>query len=637
MKKTSAETSDQERTRVLIDNAPESVLIFDVSKGQFIYFNQNAIDLFKYPPEVLYDKKPEDLSPAIINGADAAFLIRHYIEDALKGGNPAFEWKHIDCDGIHIPCEVRLVRFPPYDKQLIRASVSDLRAQKSLEDALKESESRLKLALKTTGLGYFDWHPNENKAHWDDRLYEIMGLPKGAPVEHIDYFFQCLHPEERQELVDDFKTALTPDATQTSFSRLSRFLIKGELKYFSLNGFLIRDHKGQIERIIGTIQDITERQLAEEKLALAKHRLSVITERFQISTNAAKVGIWDWDIKNNHLIWDETMMKLYGISRDIFEKTAIDWNTKIHPVDWPQAKEDMIAALKGEKDYNAEFRIIWPDQSVHYIKALGTVQRDENGMAIRMIGTNWDITKEKEAERQKIRARQLAIKNKELEQFAYVASHDLQEPLRTIIAFVGILRKQFDSLDANTNGHLELVAQAASRMNKLINGLLDYSLIGRNKELVLIDCNLLVQQILDDLTVQITETNAKIKTRHLPKLHGYETELRVLFQNLISNAIKFKKPEIDPVIEVSVEQREDFWQFSIADNGIGIIPKNQERIFVIFQRLHLRNQYQGTGIGLAHCQKIVDLHGGRIWVESAFNEGSRFYFTIPTNIIPASS
>ena len=241
-----------------------------------------------------------------------------------------------------------------------------------------------------------------------------------------------------------------------------------------------------------------------------------------------------------------------------------------------------------------------------------------------------DITKEKEVERQKIRAKQLELKNKELEQFAYVASHDLQEPLRTVMGFVQLLKRNYqDKFDEKANKHLQFISEATIRMSQLIKALLDYSRIGRNRELSEVDCNVLVRQILEDLAAQFTDTQAECLIHPLPILPGFEVELRVLFQNLISNAIKFRQKEIRPHIEISAIRKEEYWEFCVSDNGIGIEDRHKEKIFVIFQRLHARDTYEGTGIGLAHCQKIVDLHGGKIWVESQPGIGSQFFFTIP--------
>jgi ligand-binding sensor domain-containing protein/signal transduction histidine kinase len=224
----------------------------------------------------------------------------------------------------------------------------------------------------------------------------------------------------------------------------------------------------------------------------------------------------------------------------------------------------------------------------------------------------------------------LEQKNKELEQFAYVASHDLQEPLRTTTSFVQLLQQQYQGqLDDRADKYLTFITQSTDRMKILIKDLLDYSRIGRKKELSRIDCNELLQQLLADLNVAITENNAKISFDELPTINAYSTEIKQLFQNLITNALKFHKPDIDPVIHFSVSKKNGSWEFVCRDNGIGIEAEHKERIFVIFQRLHTRAQYEGSGIGLANCKKIVELHGGTIWVESVPGEGSAFYFTIP--------
>jgi signal transduction histidine kinase/ligand-binding sensor domain-containing protein len=225
---------------------------------------------------------------------------------------------------------------------------------------------------------------------------------------------------------------------------------------------------------------------------------------------------------------------------------------------------------------------------------------------------------------------QLIQKNKELEQFAYVASHDLQEPLRTTSSFVELLQKEYKGkLDTKGDKYLAFISQSTDRMRVLIKDLLEYSRIGRKKELSTIDCNELMQQVIADLSTSINEKNAEIKFESLPVINGYPTEIKQLFQNLISNALKFQKPEEQPEIIISGNRSNGSWEFVCKDNGIGIAPEHSERIFVIFQRLHSRTEYDGSGIGLANCRKIVELHGGDIWVQSKPGEGSAFHFTIP--------
>ena len=223
-------------------------------------------------------------------------------------------------------------------------------------------------------------------------------------------------------------------------------------------------------------------------------------------------------------------------------------------------------------------------------------------------------------------------KNKELEQFAYIASHDLQEPLRTVSSFTQYIESEYhDTFDDVGKQSLGYITAATERMRNLIKGLLDYSRIGRKKEYVEIDCDVVLKDIEEDLGSRIKETEAVLKVGTLGRIQGFETEIRLLFQNLISNALKFTGEDVKPFVEIKVHQEHQYWKFSITDNGIGIAKEHQERIFSIFQRLHEKGKYEGTGIGLAHCQKIVQLHQGRIWLESEADVGSTFYFTIPKN------
>lgn len=241
-----------------------------------------------------------------------------------------------------------------------------------------------------------------------------------------------------------------------------------------------------------------------------------------------------------------------------------------------------------------------------------------------------DITERKNAEeRQRQYANQLKQKNIELEQFAYVVSHDLQEPLRTVSGFVDLLRRHYKGKEDEVTGrYINYITEASQRMRNLVKDLLDYSRLGRERKLEAIDCNEVVKDAVSDLGSAIRESHAQIDVDTLPVILGYRTEIKQLFQNLLSNSLKFRKPHEAPAITLWAEHDKDFWKFTIRDNGIGIQKKHWERIFVIFQRLHLKNEYDGTGIGLAHCKKIVELHDGKIWLESMPGKGTDFFFTI---------
>lgn len=239
------------------------------------------------------------------------------------------------------------------------------------------------------------------------------------------------------------------------------------------------------------------------------------------------------------------------------------------------------------------------------------------------------------AERRKVEQKlhehtvELERKNQEVEQFAYVASHDLQEPLRTINSYVEIIQERYHGkLDEQADKYLEAVHTSTIRMQALIHDLLEYSKIDKDKARVEINCNVLLTELLHDMSISIEESKALIKVETLPNILGFRSGVKSLFQNLITNAIKFQKTNETPVITISAELVGKEWIFAVADNGIGIEKQYYDKLFVIFQRLHTRQEYPGTGIGLAQCKKIVDLHDGRIWVESEVGKGSTFYFTL---------
>jgi len=223
----------------------------------------------------------------------------------------------------------------------------------------------------------------------------------------------------------------------------------------------------------------------------------------------------------------------------------------------------------------------------------------------------------------------LQKKNEELEQFVYIASHDLQEPLRTTTSFIELLKKKYQNeLDENANKYFDFIVDASSRMKTLITDLLDYSRLGATKEWTQVDANLVLDNVLADLGDAIKNAQAEVLSEQLPVFTGHQVEIKQLFQNLLSNAIKFRKKEIAPRIHISASDERTHWKFAIRDNGIGIDPQYKEKIFLIFQRLHSKSEFEGSGIGLAHCKKIVELHGGSIWLDSVPGQGTTFYFTI---------
>ena len=232
-------------------------------------------------------------------------------------------------------------------------------------------------------------------------------------------------------------------------------------------------------------------------------------------------------------------------------------------------------------------------------------------------------------------AEELAQSNQELQQFAYVASHDLKEPLRMVTGYTQLLARRYKGkLDVDADEFIGYAVDAAARMQTLIDNLLAYSRVGRRgKKFRPADCEAVFGRALNNLGAAVEESGASVKHDPLPTVMADETQLDQLFQNLIGNAIKFCDKHA-PRVEVKAEPRGSEWVFAVSDNGIGIEPRYHNRVFEMFQRLHLREEYAGTGIGLAICKKIVERHGGRIWVDSIPGEGSTFCFTLPKEADP---
>ncbi|HEY8934213.1 MAG TPA: ATP-binding protein, partial [Cyclobacteriaceae bacterium] len=241
-----------------------------------------------------------------------------------------------------------------------------------------------------------------------------------------------------------------------------------------------------------------------------------------------------------------------------------------------------------------------------------------------------DITERKIQEISLKKQVELEVKNKELEQFAYLASHDLQEPLRTVFNYMQIFEEDYShQLDDDAFKYIHAVKNATKRMSSLVKSLLEFSRLGRDRILTPVDCDKLIMHVIDDLQILIEKSNAVIHVGEMPSINLYETEMSQLFQNLITNAIKFQNKNNQPEIHITSKKINDKWQFSIKDNGIGISPAHFRKIFEIFQRLNNGAEYEGNGIGLAYCKKIIDLHQGEIWVESKPGNGTTFNFTIP--------
>lgn len=374
--------------------------------------------------------------------------------------------------------------------------------------------------------------------------------------------------------------------------------------------------------------EILKKELEETKKALKDREMI-----FNHIIESTFAGYFDWQIPENTEYLSPTFKKMFGYEDHEMESSPEAWQRIIFQEDLPKVFELFGAHVesKGKVPFDSELRYHHKNGSMVWVFCRGkVVEWDEQGNPLRMLGSHIDITNIKKVEETQLYVEKLEQKNKELQQFAYVASHDLQEPLRTIISFTDLMMEQYGgSIDDSADTYLRFISNASNRMSDLVKGLLDYTRIGKNFEVSEVNSDIVLKNVLDDLNTLITEKNVTFETKSLPIIQGLDTEIRSLFMNLITNAIKYKKKGENPFIRIGATEELDSWQFHVEDNGIGIEKAHLKRIFLIFQRLHNKDEYAGTGIGLAHCQKIVELHGGKIWVESTPSIGSTFYFTIP--------
>lgn len=397
----------------------------------------------------------------------------------------------------------------------------------------------------------------------------------------------------------------------------------------------------------------------------------------ELHAGETRSGIWNAERRYRALIeqipvvtfmaaMDESIHELYvspqietllGFSQKQWLEDPFLWYNQLHPDDREQWLEEFARTCATGVPFRSDYRIMAHDGRVVWVHGECQIIRDETGQPLFLQGVAYDITENKRAEEalQRIhhnlemmvgqrtvelaetnkalteQAAELARSNAELSQFAYVASHDLQEPLRMMASFAQLLGERYgDKLDADADQFIHFITDGAARMQRLINDLLLFSRVGKGDiAKAPVDCDVALASARANLEAVIVQTHACVTADHLPVVLGNDTQLVQLLQNLIGNAIKFAQPNGCPKVHVRAKKKDEEWVFEVRDTGIGFEPEYADRIFLIFQRLHTRVKYPGTGIGLAICRKIVEFHGGRIWAESVPGRGSTFYFTLP--------
>lgn len=462
---------------------------------------------------------------------------------------------------------------------------------------------------------------------------KLMGLSRIELIGKNDY---DLFPKEQADyfILRD-KEVLSQDGV-VDFPE-EKITTKNGERWLHTQKIPVMGEDGNPLYLLGISEDITEKKIANDELQKA-------TERIFDLYNNAPCGYHSIDKNSFFVEINDTELNWLG-----YQRHEIVGKVKFADLITPESQEKfhrqfhefkMLGILK-----DTEFEMIRKDGTVFPVMINADAIYDQKGNYLSSRSTIFDYTDRKILddkikqfnleleERVKEKTAELQASNIELERFAYIASHDLQEPLRMVSSFLHLLEKKLEgNLDETDKRYIDFAVNGAERMKKLIQDLLEYSRLGNAKETYAgVDCNIIMDNVRSILELSILEANATLDVQQLPVIKAVAPQITQLFQNLVGNALKYRN-SMPPAIEVGCTGREDVWEFYVKDKGMGIEPKFFEKIFVIFQRLHSRTEYAGTGIGLSVCKKIVQRHGGQIWVKSEAGKGSTFYFTIPKNI-----
>lgn len=506
-------------------------------------------------------------------------------------------------------------------------------------EQVQAARDQLEIILQGVAEGITAQNALEQMVFANEAAAQTLGFPSAqlmmqSGTASVRGRFQMLHEDGSPISPDDLPVRrVLREAKSVEETMLMVDQETGEARWIIVKSSPVLDDHGKSALVIHILRDITERRAAQEERIKLNTLLEDERQRLQNVIANVPGLIWENhtnDGTNKLVFISEYVEKLLGYTATEAKAEADFWSKVVHPEDLQDIIQQATEVYENGGVGIVTFRAIHKNGDIVNIEAYMTVIMDGD-KPIGTRGVMMDVSERHRSEQALQRyAQMLRRSNEELRQFAYVASHDLQEPLRMVTSYLQLIERRYkDKLDSDAFEFIAYAVDGAARMKELINDLLAYSRVERSeKQFEEFDAAAALNKALANLTLSIKDNQAKITHDELPRIFGDQSQIVQLFQNLIGNAIKFHG-EQPPEIHIGVTRSNGDWEFSVRDNGIGIEQEYLDRIFIIFQRLHNKSKYPGTGIGLSICKKVVERHGGNIRVESSPGKGTTFYFTIP--------